>query len=205
MKIKNKRMIIFYIAISLFIILTIMVFTKFSDPLDQLVDSFIIDIRNTKLTNFMIGVTNMGGAHAFCAITILLLIIIKKKKIPIMITINLISVALISQIFKFLFHRDRPMGVFLTNANGYSYPSGHTMISCAFYIFIIILICKHMKNKLLKTLVIIIGFMLLLFIGFSRIYLGVHFTTDVLGGILLAMAYLCIFLKLKDKIIGDKK
>jgi undecaprenyl-diphosphatase len=82
--------------------------------------------------------------------------------------------------------RIRPIGIKLTEAHGYSFPSGHTSISTAIGIILIYFILKRVKNK--KTAYIISGFIIayLIIVGISRIYLGVHYPTDIYGGWLLA-------------------
>lgn len=204
---KDIRMIIFWICISLFVIVSILVLTKLSKPIDEGVQSFILKIRNNHLTNIFTIFTNLGGAYALLAITTLLILIKKNKKTSIFIAINLVCVFLSSQLLKFIFRRSRPAEIFLVNASGYSYPSGHMMVSTAFYVYILYLILITIKNKVLKIIFAIGAITLILLIGFSRIYLGVHYTTDVLAGLFLAIAYLMLFIKFtsKEKKIEDKK
>ena len=201
---KDKKMIILYICLGLFIILTITVLTKIISPIDSYMESLVIGIRNDKLTVIMTNITNIARAYSLIAISILLLFIIRDKKIPLSIIINLVAVFLTSQVFKFIFRRPRPDILALVRATGYSYPSGHTMVSTAYFVFITYLLCKKMKNKLNKTFLIIISVIMLLLIGFSRIYLGVHYLSDVIGGFLLGIAYLMIYIKVIDK-EDDKK
>ena len=80
--------------------------------------------------------------------------------------------------------------------SGYSFPSGHSMVSMAYYGLIIYFIYKKIKDKRVRNvLMILIGF-LILAIGFSRIYLGVHFASDVIGGFLISIIYLVCAIKL---------
>lgn len=202
---KNIKMIIFWICISLFIILSILVFTGIIHPLDEAMQSFILKIRNSHLTNIFTIFTNMGGAYALTAIAFLLILIKRNKKISLLIAINLIIVFLTSQVFKIIFRRTRPAEIFLVNATGYSYPSGHTMVSSAFYLYILYLINKKIHNRILKIILGIMTILLILSISFSRIYLGVHYITDVIGGLLLSIAYLMLFLNITSKFNGDNK
>ena len=198
---KKGSIITFWICIVLFIVLTIGVFTNYTNSIDQFMESFVLGIRNESLTNIMTIITNFGGAYALMAISVLLLIIKRNRKFSLLVVINLITVFLSSQILKIIIRRDRPLEIFLTNATGYSYPSGHTMVGSAFYIYLTYLICQSIKNKAIKILLYIITFILVLLIGFSRIYLGVHYTTDVMGGLILAIAHISLL----TTIINNKK
>ena len=107
---KNKKL-IFIIAILLFLIITSTLLSGKINSLDEIIHSWILSIRNDNLTNIMIIITNICSIYAIVAISLLLLFIIKNKKIPIAIIANLICVALISQVFKFIIQRDRPIGI----------------------------------------------------------------------------------------------
>ncbi len=190
---KKKINIVFVISLILFIILTILVFLGVMKPIDDTISSFIIGIRNTKLTDRMINISNIGGGYSLISISLLLLIFIKKKKIPLMIIINLVIVFLSSQLLKIIFRRPRPDGVFLINRSGFSYPSGHAMVSLAYVIFIVFIL-KNIKNKFIRIMISSILIILAILIGFSRIYLGVHYFSDVLAGFIAATCYISIFI-----------
>ena len=79
------------------------------------------------------------------------------------------------------------------------------MVSMAFYGFIIYLIYKNIENKTIKWSSIILLSILIILIGISRIYLGVHYTSDVLGGFLLAISYLIIYTGFVKRYVFDNK
>lgn len=79
------------------------------------------------------------------------------------------------------------------------------MISMAFYGYLIYLIYKYVKNKYLKWALITILGMLIISIGISRIYLGVHYTSDVLAGFLISISYLIIFVSVVNKFLIENK
>jgi len=202
---KDNKMIVFWICIFLFIVLTVLVFTGTIHSFDELVQAFVLDLRTSNLTKIFTIFTNMGGAYALLSISMLLLLIKRNKKCPFLIALNLMMAFFTSQILKFFFRRSRPAEIFLVNATGYSYPSGHMLVSSAFYFYILYLINKKVKNKIIKGILFITTISFVLLIGFSRIYLGVHYTTDVIGGLLLAIAYLIIYIKITKKYLGDNK
>lgn len=201
--INNKKTIIFSISTILFIALTAIILSNKIKTIDNIIKSFVIEIREDSLTNFMTIITNIGSAYSLIIISIILLIIIKRKQIPKIISINLLLVFLISHITKIIIRRPRPIGINLINATGYSFPSGHSMVSMAYFGFIAYLIYKYINNKILKVILISLIFIIVILIGFSRIYLGVHYFSDVIGGFLLSTTYLMVFIKLTAKYRGD--
>ena len=113
--------------------------------------------------------------------------------------VNLIVITLFQYILKFLIARPRPVGINLIEEKNFSFPSGHSLTAMAFYGFVIYLIYKY--NLKYKNIYIILLVLLILLIGLSRVYLGVHYTTDILGGFSFSMFYLIIYTNIiKDKI-----
>lgn len=149
-------------------------------------------------------ITNFGGAIFVISLTTILFFVIKDKKIGISIITNLGIVTILNQIIKFIMQRPRPTEFRIIEEKGYSFPSGHSMVSLAFYGYLIYLIYKYINNKHLKRTLIIILSVLICIIGVSRIYLGVHYTSDVLGGFLISFAYLIIYIELVNKFVLEK-
>ena len=145
------------------------------------------------ITPIAIAITQLGGAIFLIVLAIILSIIIKNKKDTILIWVNLVTSTLLNQILKHIVQRPRPTEFRIIDESGYSFPSGHSMVSAAFYGFLIYLIDKNIKNKHLKWGLIIGLGLLTILIGTSRIYLGVHYTSDVLAGFLISISYLIIF------------
>lgn len=201
-KFKNNKKTIFTLSaiLILLIILIYYVFIAKNTHLDTITSNYILNIRNENLTDIMISITNIGGSYALIAISVLLLFTIKNKKIPISIIINLIIVFIISQVLKLVFYRPRPIGIHLVPVSDKSFPSGHTMVSIAYFYFLAYLIYKNAKNKVKATILIIPIIILPIIIAFSRIYLGVHFLTDIIGGFLFGLFYLITYITLYNKI-----
>ena len=113
-------------------------------------------------------------------------------------------ITILNQILKRILQRPRPTEYRIVEETGYSFPSGHSMVSMAFYGYLIYLIYKYVKNKYLKwTLITLLSF-LIVSIGISRIYLGVHYTSDVLGGFLISISYLVIYISAVNKFLTER-
>lgn len=188
-----------WITILLCVIIVLMMLEDIFNSQQLTIDTVIyknviLNLRSEPLTAIMKGITNLASAYALIAITIASFVFIKNKKIGKCITVNLVLSTLLNQILKYVVQRPRPEGYMIINENGYSFPSGHSMISMAFYGLIIYLIWKKMKNVKIKYLLCGLLSILIPLIGFSRIYLGVHYASDVIGGFAISIAYLVLYI-----------
>ena len=199
---KNLKWIILFICLIGFLAIAEDVFNKEIMSGDiigyKLVSTFLISNFATPIAKF---ITNFGGAIFLIALTIVLLVLIKNKKIGISIFSNLVIVTILNQLLKAILQRPRPTEYRIVEETGYSFPSGHSMVSMAFYGYLIYLIYKYVKNKYIKWISIVLLSILVCSIGISRIYLGVHYTSDVLGGFLISMAYLVIYISAVNKFL----
>ena len=130
------------------------------------------------------------------------LVIIFWKKIRKAFLINLIFVFMLNYILKLIFSRTRPIDINIITETGYSFPSGHAMISLAIYGFLAYLLWK--SDYKYKKIGVSLLVLLIVLIGISRIYLGVHYTSDVIAGFIVSLGYLLLFIdfiypKIKDK------
>ena len=199
--IKNLKWIILFICLIGFLALAEDVFNKEIMKGDiigyKMVSTFLISDFATPIAKF---ITNFGGAIFLIGIAVILFIVIKNKKIGISIITNLGIITILNQLLKRILQRPRPEEFRIINESGYSFPSGHSMISMAFYGYLIYLIYKYVKNKYLKWFLITILGILIVNIGISRIYLGVHYTSDVLAGFLISISYLIVYISIVNKL-----
>lgn len=204
--IKNLKWIILFICLIGFLALAEDVFNKEIMKGDiigyEFISTYLISDFATPIAKF---ITNFGGAIFLICIAIILFVAIKNKKIGITIVSNLGIITILNQLLKRILQRPRPEEFRIINESGYSFPSGHSMISMAFYGYLIYLIYKYVKNKYLKWALITILGMLIISIGISRIYLGVHYTSDVLAGFLISISYLIIFVSVVNKFLIENK
>ncbi len=199
---KNLKWIILFVSIIAFLAIAQNVWNK-EIMLTDIIGYKIVS--NTLISDFITPIakliTNVGGTIFLICVTIILLLTIKNKKIGLSICLNLIIITALNQLLKNILQRPRPTEFRIINESGYSFPSGHSMVSMAFYGFLIYLIYKYVQNKKIKYTLITILSILIFFIGISRIYLGVHYTSDVLGGFLISISYLIIYTRIVKKFI----
>ncbi|MGZ3839094.1 MAG: phosphatase PAP2 family protein [Flavisolibacter sp.] len=173
-------------AFVIFIFVTRRIFVLHRTGFDQRVFRYLqahVSERNNEVMLFF----TFLGTHEFLIPANLVLIayflLIKKHKwysikVP---AIALSSLALMF-FLKNLFRRPRPAIPLLHEARGLSFPSGHALMSVTFYGLLVYIVFKTFRNKELKWSLILFLLLLILVIGFSRIYLRVHYTTDVIAG-----------------------
>lgn len=165
--------------------------------LDQNIYNFVISIKTTDVTKLFIIISDI--IYLFGVVCVLFLVFYKNKKASFLVSLNLILSFLVSTVLKFIFKRARPIGIALVVEYGYSMPSSHAFVSTAFFGLIAYFIYKNFeKNKLRIFLLSFLMFYVFL-IGLSRVYLGVHYASDVLLGFSTGLIYLVIFVKIFNK------
>ena len=202
---KNFKWLVLFIALIGFLALAEDVFNKEIMNGDiigyKIISTFLISDFATPIAKF---ITNFGGAIFLITLTVILVILIKNKKIGLSIFSNLIIITVLNQLLKRILQRPRPTEFRIIEETGYSFPSGHSMVSMAFYGYLIYLIYKYVENKHVKWISIVLLSILICSIGVSRIYLGVHYTSDVLGGFLVSISYLILFISTVNKFFIEK-
>ena len=184
----KTRFIIRNVCLILFLIIMISVITGLSKGIDNFVYNNLI--RNEFFDNYFLFITNMGGIIFMVIFVPTLFFAFKDIKI---IYLSLGGVGF-NTIMKTLVHRKRPDINRMISERGYSFPSGHSLISSLVFGYLICKLNDIIKNKFIKCLVIGIIICIILSIGISRIYLGVHYFSDVLCGFLEGVIILLTFL-----------
>jgi undecaprenyl-diphosphatase len=147
----------------------------------------------------MHDITSLGGGTVIVIITVIVvgfLLLQKNYSAMWLILIATIGGALVGLGLKELMGRERPPAIFhLVYVNTLSFPSGHSMISAVVYLTQAFLLSRIQKKKSIRVYIITVALILTFLIGISRIYLGVHYPTDVLAGwsIGFTWALLCWF------------
>lgn len=184
-----------------FIILGLDLSYKSINSLDQQIYNWAISIRSKPLTILFKIITNLANPIVIGSISVILLFTLKdKKQYTFALFLNLGLVALLNLSLKYIFARERPdITQSIIIETGYSFPSAHAMFSVAFYGYLIYLMHKCKVKKSIQIPANIGILITILAVCFSRIYLGVHYFSDILGGILITTAYLIVFIYIIDR------
>lgn len=168
------------------------------------IDSFFIDRivlngRTDVLTTLFKIITFFSSVICLIVLAILVFLLLKRKEEKKYFLGHLGGAVIISQGLKFLFQRERPLLIYrLVKETGFSFPSGHSMVGASFYGYLIYLILKSKLSKSEKVFFSTLLSILVVGIGFSRVYLGVHYASDVLAGFCLGICYTSLFVIIKE-------
>ncbi|WP_435414595.1 phosphatase PAP2 family protein [Polaribacter aestuariivivens] len=187
-------------GIKIFVELTENLHTDVLGTFDTKITDYIISFRNPALTSYFSFVTEVGDALGYLVVftlcSILFYFIFKRWKYAGQLTLVLLLALSSNVILKQIINRARPTLEHLVTVKTLSYPSGHAMTAMAFYGFLIYLITTFNIRKIFKFSMITLLSFLILSIGISRIYLGVHFPSDILGGFIAGFVWVifCVLL-----------
>ena len=198
-KFNTLEKILLITSLTIFSLLAVLVITKNIQWFDNLVYEGISKIICKPMTSFFKAITLLCETETILILLALILIFMKKKKVASYIVINTGLGVLINQIAKRIFRRARPIGIALIKQGGFSFPSGHSMVALAFYGYIIYLIRKSKLSNMQKNISTVILSAIIILVGISRIYLGVHFASDVLAAYCLSTAFLVIIMYIERK------
>ncbi|MGN8646514.1 phosphatase PAP2 family protein [Gracilibacillus sp. HCP3S3_G5_1] len=197
------KVVIFTLIVGFIIIaLTTSLFIELADDvleeekffIDRIFQEYIVFSEEDRFYQIM-GVVTEAGSVTFLTIASIILAVYlffmkESKWYSVFFSINMIGISLLTQILKLVFERDRPELIAQFDGTGFSFPSGHSTGSIAFYGFIIYLLWKKVSTKWLKGLCILVVALLAITIPISRVVLGVHFLTDIIAGMSLGLAWL---------------
>lgn len=196
---KKYKKILVGILLIIFIILLILVKIGKTVEVDRYVYNLLMKLESTNLTNIVKIITDLGDSFCIISIIIICFVTLKNKLYPKLITVNILGIVFLNQTLKHLVMRPRPEFIHLVDETGFSFPSGHSMAAFGFYGFFIYLINKSNLSKKIKIILTISLSILILLIGTSRIYLGVHYFSDIIAGFIISLIYLIVFTALIKK------
>lgn len=161
---------------------------------DNAVYSLVTFNMNNTVTSFYKVITFFGSTAFIVALVIFFLIILFKTKKGWVIAVCLIVSTIINNVIKVIVKRERPLDLMLVEESTYSFPSGHTMASVSMYGLLIYLVWQTKWHKNIKILLTSFLSILIIAIGLSRIYLGAHYASDVIGSFIVSSIWLIILI-----------
>lgn len=194
------RMILIGILLLLFFMISYLVHTDSILYFDNFIYNLISPFICNKLTTVFKFVTNFADKITIITLCILSLVLIKNKWVFVIISIDAVNSTIINRVLKMIFIRPRPEVLRLVKEGGYSFPSGHTMAVTSFYGFLIYLTYKSNIDNKYKIPIYILLSLIIILVGLSRIYLGVHYASDVLAGYIVSIIHLTIYITILEKL-----
>lgn len=195
---KKKKLIVISILVALFLFITGIVVADKTAVFDNKIYSLVRLLDSNFFDNYFIFITKFGNPIVVVTI-VLILILLFRNNDGLLLGFVAANSALTNQLLKYIIKRERPLVVKLIEQGGYSYPSGHAMISLSIYGFLLYLVFKKINNKFIKYSIGGLLLILILSVGVSRIYLGVHYASDIIGGYLLALIELILIIEFFNK------
>ena len=187
---------LFVSLIILFLAIAHYVFLNDKNSFDAAAFAFLHKWVSEDTTEIMLFFTTLGNYQALVAANVILtfyfLFVRKHKWYSIKIASIALSSVIIMSLLKIWFNRSRPLMPLLEPARGLSFPSGHAMSSVTFFGLIIYYVYRNVKNKVFRVTLITVLVATILMIGISRVYLRVHYASDVLAGYCAGVIWLMV-------------
>ena len=195
--VQSRRAMLVLVAVLVFIWLLFEIKTDDIMRLDAAAYSLVVmHMRTAWLTPIMQSISDL----AYPVVLVVMLLVIEvfaPGRCPgLCAAVNLVLATLLNLLLKTLVQRPRPEGYRLVAESGFSFPSGHSMVAMAFYGLLIWMVWRYEKDALVRWLGVIGFGLVIVLVGLSRIYLGVHYASDVLAGFCASIAWLGVYTKL---------
>lgn len=188
------------LAVIFFVIITLLVLYEGITGFDLNIISVVQGWETPNFTSIMEGFSWLGSTIVVTILAIVNLLflafVLNHRKELLLFIAAVGGAALLNSALKYIFQRARPDIHRLVEEAGYSFPSGHSMAAFALYGVLTYLLWRHVTSGAGRAILIVIGSFLVLSIGMSRIYLGVHYPSDVIGGYLASGVWLGLLIEL---------
>ncbi|GAB2539122.1 phosphatase PAP2 family protein [Rufibacter soli] len=170
--------------------------------LDKQFTNFLFGLRSGWLSQLLFSVTQLGTREAVFAmggLATLVFLVRRRYAATLVFWLIMAGVGLSVQYGKKIISRDRPQEILaFYPEHNFSFPSGHATTAIALYGMLAYFVYRHSQKTAQRTVILILAALLILLIGFSRIYLGVHFLSDVLAGFLLGSSWVLLGVSLME-------
>lgn len=194
----KMRLMVGIAGIAGFCILLFSVLTGHAAAFDDPVRNFFYDLRCEWLTSLVKAITYLGNWQSIVILCLVLLILPQTRiSYGVPVASGAIFVTILNKIIKNIVQRPRPDDILhLVQEGGFSFSSGHSITSMFVYGMLIYLIRTNVQNRTLANILTVLLCIPLIGVGISRIYLGVHYPTDVLAGWCLGITVIVLMIEL---------
>lgn len=163
---------------------------------DEATRAAVHQLASPLLTTIMRGLSFIGSTLALAigtTVVVIQFVVRKWGREAKLLAITMIGAGLLNITLKLAFKRPRPVPFFnLTAPETYSFPSGHSLTSAVFFGALAAILTARVKSRRLRVIIWVVCTLMFVLIGFSRIYLGVHHTTDVIAGFAAALIWILV-------------
>lgn len=149
-------------------------------------------LSSPPLTQIMQAFSFLGAAAVLVAMSVLTIVLLsyfRHAREAILLAVTMAGAVGLDVVLKHAFHRPRPVPFFGTSPHSYSFPSGHALGSLCFYATMAAILSAHVRRRGARLCIWIVAVLLIGIVGFSRIYLGVHYPSDVVAGYCAAISW----------------
>lgn len=166
---------------------------------------FVQTLRQPWLTPYMESISELAQPVALLAMLLAVEAFAPGRRPGACAAVNLVCAVALNVLLKQLVQRPRPDGFRLIAETGYSFPSGHSMVAMAFYGLLAWMVWHYERDRFVRWLCVIGFGLVIALIGISRIYLGVHYASDVIAGFCVSLIWLALYTKLVVPLMLDEK
>lgn len=179
------------------------------ESFDLAIIQFVQGLEAPWLTNVFKTFTSIGSWYVVVPITLivcfLLFFVYKYRQQAYLFAFSIVSTIALNELLKLYFKRDRPELYRIMNAGGYSFPSGHTMMAFSLYGMITYICWRNIKTAGARVALLIVATLMAFMIAISRIYVGVHYPSDIVGGIAASTFWVTIIIVIYSAIRERQK
>ena len=194
---RNLRIIL--VAVALMVFLAVAMDVR-SDDIARIDSSayvfFVLHLRRPWLTPIMETISSLASPIILAAMLLVVEAFAPGRRPGLCAAVNLVMAVGINLVLKEIVQRPRPdESLRLVSEAGYSFPSGHSMVSMAFYGLLLWMVWNYEQDRFVKWMCSAGFAVLILLVGISRIYLGVHYASDVIAGFCVSLIWLAVYTK----------
>lgn len=191
---ENKRYVIAAAALVVFVAVLQNVLSDDILRLDAMAyNFFVLKLRRPWMTSLMEGFSYLSSPIVIAGMLLMVSAFAPGRRPGMCALVNLLCVVGINQVLKYIVHRPRPDGFRLVSEVGYSFPSGHSMVSMAFYGLCAWMVWTYERDRIMRWACCAAFAIMIAVVGMSRVYLGVHYASDVIAGFCVSIAWVCVY------------